>query len=248
MGRRRRVRQRRHWLAAVVCLLATVGSLFLLYGLEYAYPATASGDAAAAEVYSGGGTRLLGAAERGGMRFVAYARETGNGTGRGVVRLERGWNGRYRPAESWEQAASLSAGVQPLTLLTDGGPLFALLGDGCAGIARFQVTCYDGTGSRSAPAAQGFDVPSESFLRLLDAAELEAALSLPAGTAGPMTRLETTALLDADGTDVTAQYTLEDSGLWSGGRRSAVPAQLYLCLALTALAGLLAVAYCLQRR
>ena len=262
LGFLRRVRRTR-LLAALLSVLAALWCLWWLYDREFHYSNTEAGWLAAVEDYipsPEGSTashrieadtplRVIAAAEGDGELYVAYAADNADRV-HGIIRLEQGWNGKYRPISATMDPFPYTAGVLGTEVMTsDGNGLYALMGDGCREIYGVRVTYYmalDG-GEALRPYEKTYAVTEPDFLWLLEEAELKEALGIPMETVARVAYSQVE-LLDREGNEVTDQYrdeTVQDN--WGGGKGTAEQFLLYVYLGIVVLLGVVLARYFLRR-
>ena len=258
----KRVRRTRLLAAALTVALALWCLWWLYDGQAYHYPNTEAGRLAAVEDYvpnppdsrlpgvkEGDPLRVLGWTEDGKDLYVAYAADNADNV-HGILRLERGLNGKYWPVDSSESPFPYTAGVAGQTMSgPDGDWLFFLMGDGCREIWSARLTYY--------VALEGSDqlhtyettyrIDQPDFLWRVDLEALEEELGIPAGELARVADVQVV-LLDREGRDVTEQY--EDPSVtasWGGGKGTAERFLLYVYMGIVALLAVGLVRYFLRR-
>lgn len=258
----RRVKRTR-LLAALLSVLVALWCMWWLYDREFHYPNTEAGWLAAVEDYipspagstishrieAGTPLQVIAAEERDGSLYVAYAADNADRV-HGVIRLDRGWNGKYRLISATEDPFPYTAGVLGAEITKrDGSVLYALVGDGCREIYGVRVIysmVLDGAEALR-PYEKTYEVTEPDFLWLLEEAELKEELGIPAETSARVVSVQVE-LLDQEGRDVTDQYrdeAVEDN--WGGGKGTAELFLLYVYMGIVALLGVVFVGYFLRR-
>ena len=258
----RRVKRTR-LLAALFAALMALWCVWWLYDREFHYPDTEVGWLAAVEDYipspagstishsieAGTPLRVIAAEKRDGSLYVAYAADNADRV-HGVIRLDRGWNGKYRLISATEEPFPYTAGVL-MTEITkcDGSVLYALVGDGCREVYSVRVTYSVILDSAEVlcPYEKTYAVTEPDFLWLLEEAELKEELGISAETSARVVSVQIE-LLDKEGRDVTEQYqdeTVQDN--WGGGKETAERFLLYVYIGIAAFLGVVFVQYFLRR-
>lgn len=258
----RRVRRTR-LIAALLSALVALWCMWWLYDREYHYPDTEAGWLAAVEDYIPSPAdstsshriepdtplRVLAARTRGNELYVAYAADNADRV-HGVVRLERGWNGKYRTLSASMAPFPYTAGVLETELTAgDGTALYLLAGDTCREIYGIRVTWYMAlNGAKTlSPYEKTYPVTEPDFLWLLGEAELKKDLGIPEETEARAAYTQI-ALLDREGRDVTEEYrddSVQDN--WGGGKGTAELFLLNAYMGIAALLGVVFVRYFLRR-
>lgn len=256
--------KRTRLIAAVLTVVLALWCIWWLYDTQaYHYPNTEAGRLEAVEDYvpsapnstirhvvDGDPLRVLGWVEDGNMLYVAYAADNADNV-HGILRMERGLNGKYWPVSSSMSPFPYTAGIDAQSISAGNGDgwLFFLVGDSCRDIWSAEITygvSLEGT-DRLQYYAATYEIAEPDFLWRMDYARLEDELSIPAGT---MTEVfvEEIILYDKDGQDVTEQYkdpTVEQS--WSGGKSTAERFLLYVYIAIVIGLAAIFVRYFLRR-
>lgn len=255
--------KRTRLLAAVLTVVLALWCVWWLYDAQaYHYPNTEAGRLEAVEDYvpdaphstlsgvkQGDPLRVLGWVEEGNMLYVAYAADNADNV-HGILRLERGLNGKYWPVNTSESPFPYTAGVMGKHMRTsdDTWALF-LMGDGCREIWSVQVTYYmlQTDSSDFHPYEAVYPITEPDFLWYMEYGELEKELGIPAGTLVECADTEIT-LYDKDGQDVTEQY--KDPSVvsnWGGGKGTAERFLLYVYIAIVIGLAVMFVRYFLRK-
>ena len=251
----RRVRRTR-LIAALLSVLVALWCMWWLYDREYHYPDTEAGWLAAVEDYIPSPAdstsshriepdtplRVLAARTRGNELYVAYAADNADRV-HGVVRLERGWNGKYRTLSASMAPFPYTAGVLETELTAgDGTALYLLAGDTCREIYGIRVTWYMAlNGAKTlSPYEKTYPVTEPDFLWLLGEAELKKDLGIPEETEARAAYTQI-ALLDREYRDDSVQDN------WGGGKGTAELFLLNAYMGIAALLGVVFVRYFLRR-
>lgn len=262
LGFLRRVRRTR-LLAALLSILMALWCMWWLYGWEYHYPNTEAGWLAAVEDYipsdesstsshrveSGTPFRVIAAAEKDGELYVAYAADNTDRV-HGIIRMDKGWNGKYRPISATLDPFPYTAGVLGTEVAkSDGSVLYALIGDGCREIYSIRVTYYMALDGAKVlrPYEEVYAVTEPDFLWLLEEEELKETLGIPVETTARVAYIQVE-LLDQEGCEVTDQYrdeAVQDN--WGGGKGTAELFLLDVYMGIVALLGMVLVRYFLRR-
>ena len=258
----KRVRRTRLLAAALTVALA-LWCLWWLYDAQaYRYPNTEAGRLEAVEDYvpspadsrvpgvrEGDPLRVLGWTEEGGSLYVAYAADNADNV-HGILRLERGLNGKYWPVDSSESPFPYTAGVAGQTMSGPGGEwLFFLMGDGCREIWSARVTYSAALKDSEQMHTYGavYQIGQPDFLWQIDLRQLEEELGIPEGELERVVDVQA-ALLDRDGRDVTEQYKDPSvTASWGGGKGTAERFLLYVYMGIVALLAVGLVRYFLRR-
>ena len=256
--------KRTRLLAAALTILLALWCIWWLYDVQaYHYPNTEAGRLEAVEDYvpsapdstirhvvEGDPLRVLGWVADGEDLYVAYAADNADHV-HGILRLERGLNGKYWPVGSSESPFPYTAGIDAQTVSAGNGDgwLFFLMGDGCRDIYSAKIT-YD-VSLEGADRVQFYEttyqITEPDFLWQMDYDRLEEELGIPSGT---MVRVNVSGitLYDKDGRDVTAEY--EDPSVeqtWGGGKGTAERFLIYVYIALVIGLAVMFVRYFLRR-
>lgn len=258
----KRVRRTRLLAAALTILLA----LFCLWGLydgqAYRYPNTEAGRLSAVEDYvpgpadsrlpgvkGGDPLRVLGWTEEENNLYVAYAADNADNV-HGILRLERGLNGKYWPVDSSESPFPYTAGVAGQTMSgPDGEWLFFLIGDGCRDIYSVKVTygVLLEDAARFRMYERTYEIAEPDFLWQMDYDRLEEELGIPAEAMISL-HIDEVTLYDKDGQDVTEQYKDPSvTASWGGGKGTAERFLLYVYMGIVVLLAVGLVRYFLRR-
>ncbi|WP_297211635.1 zf-HC2 domain-containing protein [uncultured Flavonifractor sp.] len=256
--------KRTRLIAAILTVILALWCIWWLYDAQaYHYPNTEAGRLEAVEDYvpsapdstiqhvvEGDPLRVLGWVEEGKDLYVAYAADNADNV-HGILRLERGLNGKYWPVNTSESPFPYTAGIdaQSIGAGNGDGRLFFLMGDGCRDIYSAKVTygvSLEGS-DRFQDYAATYQITEPDFLWRMDFARLEEELGIPAGTMMSIFVEEIT-LYDKDGRDVTAEY--EDPAVeqsWGGGKSTAERFLLYVYIAIVIGLAVVFVRYFLRR-
>lgn len=159
----------------------------------------------------------------------------------GIMQLERGINGRYRPVNASVDPFPFTAGVYVDTLTVDGTgeSYLAIAGENCEEIAEAGVTfrIYSETSGRAEVCQTVYSIDEANFLRLIKEEEVKKELGVP-GRSFMRTSFQDVSLRDLQGTDVTDQYRLEDFDLsWGGSIGSAERSLVYFLVGILLIIG-----------
>ena len=201
-------------------------------------------------VVEGDPLRVLGWVEDGKYLYVAYAADNADNV-HGILRMERGLNGKYWPVGTSYDPFPCTAGIdtQSISAGNDDGWLFFLVGDGCRDIWSAKITygvSLEGS-DRDQFYETTYQITEPDFLWQMDFARLENELGIPSGTMTGVFVEEIT-LYDKDGQDVTAEY--EDpsvSSSWSGSKSTAERFLLYVYIVIVIGLAVMFVRYFLRR-
>lgn len=255
--------KRTRLLAAVLTVVLALWCIWWLYDIQaYHYPNTEAGRLEAVEDYvpapphstlsgvkQGDPLRVLGWVEDGNMLYVAYAADNADNV-HGILRMERGLNGKYWPVNTSESPFPYTAGVMGKHMSTSEDTWsFFLMGDGCREIWSVQVTYYmlqtDSSDFHSYQAV--YQITEPDFLWYMEYEKLEKELGIPDGKLVECVDTEIT-LYDKDGRDVTEQY--RDSSVrdnWGGGKSTAERFLLYVYIAIVIGLAVMFVRYFLRK-
>ena len=241
--------KRTRLIAALLTVVLALWCIWWLYDVQaFHYPNTEAGRLEAVEDYvpsapdstirhvvEGDPLRVLGWIEEGKYLYVAYAADNADNV-HGILRMERGLNGKYWPVGTSYDPFPCTAGIDAQTVSAGngGGWLFFLVGDGCRDIYSAKITY--GVSLEGADRDQFYEtvyqITEPDFLWQMDYDRLEEDLGIPADTMTHVFVDEVT-LYDKDGRDVTAEY--EDpsvSSNWSGSKSTAERFLLYVYIAI----------------
>ena len=256
--------KRTRLIAAVLTVVLALWCIWWLYDTQaFHYPNTEAGRLEAVEDYvpdapdstiqhvaEGDPLRVLGWVKEGKYLYVAYAADNADNV-HGILRMERGLNGKYWPVGSSMSPFPYTAGIDAQSISAGNGddwPFF-LMGDGCRDIYSAKIT-YD-VSLEGADRVQFYEttyqITQPDFLWRMDYDRLEEELGIPAGT---MVRVNVSdiTLYDKDGRDVTAEY--EDPSVeqtWGGGKGTAERFLLYVYIAIVIGLAVMFVRYFLRR-
>lgn len=241
--------KRARLIAAILTVILALWCIWWLYDVQsYHYSNTEAGRLEAVEDYvpsapgstirhvtEGDPLRVLGWVAEGKDLYVAYAADNADNV-HGILRLERGLNGKYWPVDASMSPFPYTAGICAHSISAGNGDgwLFFLVGDGCRDIWSAKVTY--GVSLEGADRVRLYEttyqITEPDFLWRMDYARLEEELGIPAET---MTGVFVSAitLYNKDGRDVTAEYedpTVEQS--WSGSKGTAERFLLYVYIAI----------------
>jgi len=257
--------KRTRLLAAAITIVLTLACMAWLYGQEFHYANTEAGRLAAVEDYiplpedssiqhgvaPGTPLRVVAHAEAGKYLYLYYAADNKDHV-HGIMRLDRGLNGKYRALGASVSPFPYTAGVWGENVRggkEDGYSLFALYGQGCGEIAAFRVVySLHLAGAEGAQTYEmTYPVTEADFLWLMEHSALAQSMGI---AAEDILRLsaEQVVLLDAAGRDVTAQYAdpaVEQS--WGGGKGTAEQGLLYVYMAIVLAFGMMPVYYFLRK-
>lgn len=261
------------WLiAAALSFLTALCGAWLLYSSEFCYENTDVGRLSAVEDYvcryekpaetykqtaperwdipKGTPVTVNAWAERDGYLYVAYTLDNDDHA-HGIVTLRRGINGKYQPFNSSLMPSQLTAGVYGLGLHSgDGGDaLYAIVGYNCREIysadVEFFGTRLDGLGDKHKTV--NIEITEPNFIHLYTRDELFELVGAQDMGLADLYIYELIALYDAEGNDVTADYTDESVDLnWGSGTSTAERGILYWLMGLCILLGLVFVRYFLK--
>lgn len=256
--------KRTRLIAALLTVVLALWCIWWLYDVQaFHYPNTEAGRLEAVEDYvpsapdstirhvvEGDPLRVLGWIEEGKYLYVAYAADNADNV-HGILRMERGLNGKYWPVGTSYDPFPCTAGIdtQSISAGNGGGWLFFLVGDGCRDIYSAKITY--GVSLEGADRNQFYEtvyqITEPDFLWQTDYDRLEEDLGIPADTMTHVFVDEVT-LYDKDGQDVTAEY--EDpsvSSNWSGGKSTAERFLLYVYIAIVIGLAVMFVRYFLRK-
>lgn len=240
--------KRTRLIAALLTVILALWCIWWLYDVQaFHYPNTEAGRLEAVEDYvpsapdstirhvvEGDPLRVLGWIEDGKYLYVAYAADNADNV-HGILRMERGLNGKYWPVDTSENPFPFTAGVMGQHMSTsDNTWSFFLIGDGCRDIYSVKVTygVLLEDAARFRMYERTYEIAEPDFLWQMDYARLEEDLGLPAGAIISLD-IDEVALYDKDGRDVTAEY--EDPSVvdnWGSGKSTAERFLLYVYIAI----------------
>lgn len=260
------------WLiAAALSFLAALCGAWLLYSSEFCYENSDVGRLSAVENYvcryekpdeaykhtatkrwnipKGTPVTVNAWAERDGYLYVAYTLDNDDHA-RGIVTLQRGINSKYRPIKSSLMPSQHTAGVYGAALESSEGnsTLYAIVGYNCREIysadVEFFGTRLDGLGDKRKTV--NIEITEPNFIHLYTRDELDELVGARELGASRM-QVREIALYDAEGNDVTADYTDESvEQSWGSGTSTAERGVLYWLMGLCILLGLVFVRYFLK--
>lgn len=240
--------KRTRLIAALLTVALALWCVWWLYDVQaFHYPNTEAGRLEAVEDYvpspsssrlhgvkEGDPLRVLGWVEEGKHLYVAYAADNADNV-HGILRMERGLNGKYWPVNTSENPFPFTAGVMGQHMSTsDDTWSFFLIGDSCRDIYSVKVTygVLLEDAARFRMYERTYEIAKPDFLWQMDYDRLEEDLGLPAGAIISLD-IDEIALYDKDGRDVTAEY--EDPSVeqtWGGGKGTAERFLLYVYIAI----------------
>ena len=255
--------KRTRLIAALLTIVLALWCIWWLYDTQaFHYPNTEAGRLEAVEDYvpsapastirhvvEGDPLRVLGWVEFGKDLYVAYAADNADNV-HGILRMERGLNGKYWPVNTSENPFPFTAGVMGQHMSTsDDTWSFFLIGDSCRDIYSVKVTygVLLEDAARFRMYERTYEIAEPDFLWQMDYDRLEEDLGLPAGAIISLD-IDEIALYDKDGRDVTAEY--EDpsvSSNWSGSKSTAERFLLYVYIVLVIGAAVIFIRYFLRR-
>lgn len=256
--------KRTRLIAALLTVVLALWCIWWLYDVQaFHYPNTEAGRLEAVEDYvpsapdstirhvvEGDPLRVLGWIEEGKYLYVAYAADNADNV-HGILRMERGLNGKYWPVGTSYDPFPCTAGIDTQSISAGNGDgwLFFLVGDGCRDIYSAKITY--GVSLEGADRDQFYEtvyqITEPDFLWQMDYDRLEEDLGIPADTMTHVFVDEVT-LYDKDGQDVTAEY--EDpsvSSNWSGSKSTAERFLLYVYIAIVIGLAVMFVRYFLRK-
>ncbi len=240
--------KRTRLIAALLTVILALWCVWWLYDVQaFHYPNTEAGRLEAVEDYvpspsssrlhgvkEGDPLRVLGWVEEGKHLYVAYAADNADNV-HGILRMERGLNGKYWPVNTSENPFPFTAGVMGQHMSTsDDTWSFFLIGDSCRDIYSVKVTygVLLEDAARFRMYERTYEIAEPDFLWQMDYDRLEEDLGLPAGAIISLD-IDEVALYDKDGRDVTAEY--EDPSVvdnWGSGKSTAERFLLYVYIAI----------------
>ena len=255
--------KRTRLIAALLTVVLALWCIWWLYDVQaFHYPNTEAGRLEAVEDYvpsapgstirhvtEGDPLRVLGWVEEGKYLYVAYAADNADNV-HGILRMERGLNGKYWPVNTSENPFPFTAGVMGQHMSTsDDTWSFFLIGDSCRDIYSVKVTygVLLEDAARFRMYERTYEIAEPDFLWQMDYDRLEEDLGLPAGAIISL-YIDEIALYDKDGRDVTAEY--EDPSVeqtWGGGKGTAERFLLYVYIAIVIGLAAMFVRYFLRR-
>ena len=255
--------KRTRLIAALLTIVLALWCIWWLYDTQaFHYPNTEAGRLEAVEDYvpsapdstirhvvEGDPLRVLGWVKEGKHLYVAYAADNADNV-HGILRMERGLNGKYWPVNTSENPFPFAAGVMGQHMSTsDDTWSFFLIGDSCRDIYSVKVTygVLLEDAARFRMYERTYEIAEPDFLWQMDYDRLEEDLGLPAGAIISLD-IDEIALYDKDGRDVTAEY--EDpsvSSNWSGGKGTAERFLFYVYIAIVIGLAVMFVRYFLRK-
>lgn len=255
--------KRTRLIAALLTVILALWCVWWLYDVQaFHYPNTEAGRLEAVEDYvpspsssrlhgvkEGDPLRVLGWVEEGKHLYVAYAADNADNV-HGILRMERGLNGKYWPVNTSENPFPFTAGVMGQHMSTsDDTWSFFLIGDSCRDIYSVKVTygVLLEDAARFRMYERTYEIAEPDFLWQMDYDRLEEDLGLPAGAIISLD-IDEVALYDKDGRDVTAEY--EDPSVvdnWGSGKSTAERFLLYVYIVLVIGAAVIFIRYFLRR-
>lgn len=240
-------------IAAGLIAAVTVFLMAALYYAEFSYPNTEAGRLAAIKEYvmdRQNGMKdfyadtPVRAAAYGTVRneLVVFFVTDHPDHIRGIVRMERGLNGRYRPFSASYAPFPYTGGVSEFSLHDMPDRTVALAGDNCQGISAVKINLLEmslsGTGETTALPSLTLPVENDAFLWILSVDEIAQKLEMDP-VSGPQTILiDDIRFLNGNGTDITEQF--EDANVksdWGSGIGSAETHLVYWLMGILAAIG-----------
>lgn len=261
------------WLiAAALSFITALVFAWLLYSSEFCYENTDVGRLSAVEDYVSGYAKPEEAynqtadeweyisvdtpitihawAERDGQLYVFYTIDNDDHL-RGIIELKRGINGKYRALNSSFEPSQHTAGIygRALDSGTDGYSLYAIVGYNCRDIYSADVEFFgsrlDGLGDKHKTIS--IEITEPNFMHLYTRDELFELVGAQDMGIADLYIFEVTALYDADGNDVTDDYTDESVHVnWGGSTSTAERGIVYWLMGLCIILGLVFVRYFLK--
>ena len=251
--------KRSRQIGALVCAVVTLALMGAIYGAEFCFPNTEKGRLEAVKAYAAAGegevsrryeisydTEMRAAAfeERDGWLYIFYTADNEENV-HGILTLEKGINGRFRPIRSQQGPFPYDAGVwsTDLTLGKKGLQALALAGENCTDIKAVKlIFAFDPSGMQSSRDAgvqeKVYPVNELDFLRILDGEALW-------GVPEPFHIFpKDVRFLDENGNDITEKHRDETvKGSWGSGTGSAELGTVYVLMAITGFVGAVLVRY-----
>lgn len=254
--------KRSRQIGALVCAVVTLALMGAIYGAEFCFPNTEKGRLEAVKAYAAAGerevphryeisydTEIRAAAfeERDSWLYIFYTADNEENV-RGILTLEKGINGRFRPIRSHQEPFPYDAGVWAagITLGKRGPQALALAGENCTDIKAVKlIFTFDPSGMQSSRDAgiqeKVYPVNEPDFLWILDGEALW-------GVPEPFHVFhKDVRFLDGDGNDITDKHrdeTIKSS--WGSGSGSAELWGVYAVMAITGFVGAVLVRYLLM--
>ncbi len=239
--------------AAVLCGLITLILMGRVYGAEFCFPDTEKGRLEAVKEYAvekegekhsaygiSHDTPVRAAAftEKDGWLYVFYTADNEENT-HGILTLEKGINGKFRPIRSQEEPFPYYAGIWATWLNQgkDGQEVLALAGENCVDIKGAGLDLSSGQ-QNDGVMERVYSIDTPDFLWILDGSEL-----WDDGKISPIFEKDVR-FLDENGNDVTEKYRDERvTGGWGSGKGSAELWAVYVAVALIGFVGMALVQY-----
>lgn len=247
----------RRW-AAVLCGLISLLLMARVYGAEFCFSNTEKGRLEAVKEYAVEGegenrstygishdtpVRAAAFAEREGWLYVFYTADNEENT-HGILTLEKGINGKFRPVRSQEGPFPYYAGIWAtwLSLGEKGQEALALAGENCEDIKGvrldFSPEQQEGMEQNAGVTEHVYPIDTPDFLWILDGKALWGDRKIP-----PIFEKDVR-FLDENGNDVTEKYRDEKvTGGWGSGKGSAELWAVYAAVALIGFVGIVLVQY-----
>lgn len=249
-------------IGALVCAVVTLALMGRIYGAEFCFPNTEKGRLEAVKAYAAAGegevphryeishdtaVRVSAFAEREGWLYLFYTADNEENV-HGILTLEKGINGRFRPIRSQESPFPYDAGVWAagITLGKSEVRALALAGEDCTDIKAVKlIFAFDPLGMQSSREAgmqeKVYSVNEPDFLWILDGEALW-------GVPEPVYIFpEDVRFLDENGNDITEEHRDETvKGSWGSGKGSAELWLIYAAMAITGFVGAVLVRYLLM--
>lgn len=245
-------------MGALVCTVATLVLMGAIYGAEFRFPNTEKGRLEAVKVYAAAPEgeaaghsgissdtpiRSAAFAEKDGWLYIFYTADNEENV-HGILTLEKGINGRFRPIRSREEPFPYDAGVwaADIPLGKNGPRALALAGENCGDIKAVKLidtAVPSGVQNQRDERFQKiYPVSEPDFLWILDGDALRGAPE--------SLRIfpENVRFLDENGNDITEAYRDEKvKGSWGSGTGSAELWGVYALMAIAGFVGAVLVRY-----
>lgn len=254
--------KRSRQIGALVCAVVTLALMGAIYGAEFCFPNTEKGRREAVKAYAAAEEgevprhykishdieiRAAAFEERDGWLYIFYTADNEENV-HGILTLEKGINGRFRPIRSHQGPFPYDAGVwaSGITLGKKGPQVLALAGEDCTDIKAVKlIFTLDPLGMQSSREAgmqeKVYPINEPDFLWILDGEALW-------GVPEPFHIFpKDVRFLDENGNDITEKHQDETvKGSWGSGTGSAELGAVYVLMAITGFVGAVLVRYLLM--
>jgi len=240
-------------IAAGACILLSFLLAFMLYGSEYQYTSDKSVLSAAITDYTSQGrysvdAYVLETKEIDGV-LIAFFKDNNDSDVYGFARLLKGLNMKYRLVNANFSPSAYSAIVKTYRFDTNKGSYYAVGGYNLdSNIASYGFRLYDEDSSNFAEDMLKFSIENSQFLEIKKETEIQKSIEELQGNLVFFGH-NSTALLDAEGNDITKSYKIPDNtSTWSSGTGTAELFMLYVFIIIVLGLGLIFARYFLSEK